>query len=162
MRARFGGNALTIILAGIAAGILATLTQMLLWVAMGEDTWTLLLRDARLTAALLNETALSPTAGFDAGIMLAATGIHFALSIFYAALLWPLAKRLALMPSLLAGAGFGALLYFFNLHGLTFIFPWFTQARGGITLTAHLVFGMVVMLTYRSLGVHAARNGARP
>ena len=152
-----------IILAAIVAGTLSTLAQVLLWIAVGEDAWTLLLRDARLTAALLlGEAAPSPSAGFDARIMLAATGIHFALSITYAALMLPVAKRLAFLPSLLAGAGFGALLYFVNLYGFSSIFPWFTQARGGITLAVHLVFGMVVMLTYRWLGVQADRSGALP
>ena len=154
---------MTIILAAIVAGTLSTLAQVLLWTAVGEDAWTLLLRDARLTAALvLGEAAPSPSAGFDARIMLAATGIHFALSIIYAALLLPVAKRLAFLPSLLAGAGFGALLYFVNLYGFTSIYPWFTQARGGITLAVHLVFGMVVMLTYRWLGVQADRSGGLP
>ena len=163
MGVRNSGNAVTIILAGIVAGTLSTLAQMLLRVAVGADAWTLLLRDARLTAALvLDEAAPSPSAGFDAGIMLIATGIHYALSIIYAALLLPVAKRLALLPSLLAGAGFGALLYFVNLYGFSSIFPWFTQARGGITLAVHLVFGMVVMLAYRWLGVQADRSGALP
>ena len=161
MGAGNSNNAVRVILAGIVAGTLATLAQMLLWVAVGEYAWTLLLRDARLTAALvLGEAALSPSTGFDAGIMLAATGIHFALSVIYAALLLPVAKRLAFVPSLLAGAGFGALLYFVNLHGFTVIFPWFSEARGGITLAVHPVFGMAVMLTYRWLGVHARRRCA--
>ena len=151
-------NALTIIFAGIAAGTLSTLAQLLLWAAAGEDAWTLLLRDAGLTAALLpGQAAPAPSVGFDTGTMLAATDIHFALSIAYAALLLPIAKRLAFTPSMFAGAGFGAALYFVNLHGFTFIFPWFTQARGGITLAAHLAFGIAVMLTYRWLGVSAAR-----
>ena len=141
---------MTTILAGIVAGTLATLAQVLLWAAAGEDAWTLLLRDARLTAALvLDEELPSPSVGFNARIMLAATGIHFALSIIYAALLLPVAKRLELMPSLLAGAGFGAMLYFANLHGFTFIFPWFAEARGGITLAVHVVFGLSVTVIYR-------------
>jgi hypothetical protein len=159
MADRNSRNAVTVILAGIAAGTLSTLAQLLLWAAAGEDAWSLLLRDAGLTAALLpGESAPPPSSGFDAGIMLAAAGIHLALSIAYAAFLLPVAKRLAFMPSMFAGAGFGAALYFFNLYGLTFIFPWFAQARGGITLAAHLVFGIAAMLTYRRLGVSAARN----
>ena len=154
-------NAVTIIFAGIAAGTLSTLAQLLLWAASGEDAWTLLLRDAGLTAALLpGGSAPSPSDGIDARIMLAATGIHFALSIAYAALLLPVAKRLAFTPSMFAGAGFGAALYFVNLYGFTFIFPWFAQARGGITLAAHLAFGIAVMLTYRSLDVIAGRNAS--
>ena len=81
--------------------------------------------------------------------MFTATLIHFALSIIYAALLAPLAARLTLIPSLLAGAGFGGALYLVNLYGFTAIFPWFAQARGWITLVAHLVFGLSVMAVYR-------------
>jgi hypothetical protein len=140
--------------AGIVAGTLATLAQVLLWSATGQDAWMLLLRDSRLTAALvLGEPALSPLGGLDVQVLLAATAVHFSLSVLYAAVLLPAAKRLAPVPSLSAGAGFGALLYFFNLHGLTIVFPWFTVARGGITLMAHLVFGTVVMLTYLMLRV---------
>ena len=159
MRARKSSDALAIIIAGIAAGTLSTLAQVLLWAAAGEDAWTLLLHDARLTAAMLpGEPAPSPRGGFDPGVMLAATGMHFALSVAYAALLLPIAKRLTFVPSLLVAMGFGAMLYFVNLYGFTYFFPWFTQARGGITLAAHLVFGVVVMLTYRWLGVGAARK----
>jgi hypothetical protein len=155
-------NAVRVILAGIVAGTLATLAQLLLWVAAGDNAWTLLLRDARLTAALvLGKSALWPPAGFDAGILLAATGIHLALSVIYAALLLPVATRLAPVPSLLAGAGFGALLYFVNLYGFAVIFPWFAEARGGITLAVHPVFGMAVMLTYKRLGVHCATDRRR-
>lgn len=125
---------------------------MALWIAAGEDAWTLLLRDASLTAALATgESAPAASAGFDARIMLAAAAIHFALSIAYAALLVPLTKQLAPMPSLLAGAGFGVALYVVNLYGFTAIFPWFAQARGAITLTAHLVFGIAVVSAYRSI-----------
>ncbi len=145
-----------VLVAGVVAGVAATLAQILLWLAAGENVWALLLRDAALTAALVLDQAVRTTpATFDAGIMLAATGIHFALSVIYAAVLLPVAKQLALIPSLLAGAGFGALLYFVNLHGFTVMFPWFVEARGWISLTAHLVFGITVMLIYRWPGTQA-------
>ena len=141
-------------MAGVVAGTLATLAQVLLWIATGQDARILLVRDSRLTAALvLGEPVLLPAGGFDSRILLAATAVHFSLSVLYAAVLLPAAKRLAPVPSLLAGAGFGALLYVLNLYGSTIVFPWFTVARGGITLMAHLVFGMVVMLTYLVLRV---------
>jgi len=147
------------VVAGICAGAVATLAQMLLWIAAGEDAWTLLLRDSRLTAALvLGEPALSPLGGFDILVILASTGIHFALSVLYAAALLPAAKQLTPVPSLLAGGGFGALLYCVNLHGFTAVFPWFAVARGGITLAAHCVFGMAVMLTYVLLRRHSAAD----
>lgn len=119
----------------------------------------LLLRDSRLTAALvMGEPALSPSGGLDIGVLLVATGVHFVLSVLYAVILLPAAKRLTPVPSLLTGAGFGALLYFVNLYGFTVVFPWFAVARGGITLTAHLIFGMAVMLTYVLLRGHPAAN----
>jgi hypothetical protein len=147
------------VIAGICAGTVATLAQALLWIAAGEDAWTLLLRDSRLTAALLlGEPALSPLASFDILVMLVATGIHFALSVLYAAVLLPAAKRLTPVSSLLVGGGFGAFLYFVNLHGFTAVFPWFTVARGGITLAVHCIFGMAVMLTYVLLRGHSAAD----
>jgi hypothetical protein len=146
---------------GFVAGTLATLAQILLWISSGEDAWTLLLRDTRLTAALvLGESALSPSTSLDAGMWLAATGIHFALSVIYAALLLRLTQRLALVPSLLAGAGFGALLYCVNLYGFTAVFPWFVEARSGITFAVHVLFGIAVILCCRWPVVRIGRKRA--
>ena len=140
----------TVAAAGLVAGTLATVTQMLLWAATGEDAWELLLRDSRLTAALvLGRPALSPSAGVDIRALTAAAVVHFSLSIIYAALLLPVTKRLPPTAAMLAGALFGALLYLLNLYALTAIFPWFAEARGGITLAAHIVFGLSVVSTYR-------------
>lgn len=141
------------LLAGVSAGILSTFAQLLLWVAFGEDALGLLLRDSRLTAALvLGHGVLPPPATFDVEVMLAATAIHFLLSIFYAAVLLPV-SRSGPSVSLLAGAGFGIALYFVNMYGFTAIFPWFTEARGGITLATHVVFGVTVSMSYQYLGV---------
>jgi hypothetical protein len=140
----------TVAVAGLVAGTLATVTQMLLWAVTGADAWELLLRDSRLTAALvLGRPALSPSAGVDIRALTAAAVVHFSLSIIYAALLLPVTKRLPPTAAMLAGAFFGALLYLLNLYALTAIFPWFAEARGVITLAAHIVFGLSVMSTYR-------------
>jgi len=153
-----GSNrAVAALLAGVSAGILSTFAQLLLWAAFGEDALGLLLRDSRLTAALvLGHDVLPPPATFDVEVMLAATAIHFLLSIFYAAILLPV-RRSGLVVSHLAGAGFGIVLYFINMHGFTAIFPWFAEARGGITLATHVVFGVAVSMTYQYLG--ASRRG---
>jgi hypothetical protein len=140
---------LAVLLAGICAGVVSTLAQLLLWRLSGQDALLLLMRDARLTAALLlGSEVLPPPATFDSGVMLAATAIHFLLSMLYAAVLLPL-RRMSLGSSLIIGTGFGVALYFLNLHGFTAIFPWFAEARGAITLAVHAVFGVTVMLTYR-------------
>ena len=144
--------------AGVIAGTLATLVQALLWLAFTDDFPAILFLDARLTAALLlGGSVLPPPATFDAGIMLAATLVHFALSIAYAALLARLAARFAGIPPLATGAAFGVALYIVNLYGFTAIFPWFVQARGWITLIAHGVFGMAAISAYRWLQVSNAR-----
>ncbi len=145
--------------AGAIAGTLATLIQVLLWLIFTDDFPAILFRDARLTAALvLGGSVLPPPATFDASIMLAATLVHFALSIVYAALLAPLAVRLGGVSALLAGAVFGFALYVVNLYGFTAVFPWFAQARGWIALIAHEVFGVAGISVYRWLDINNARS----
>lgn len=145
--------------AGVIAGTLATLIQVLLWLVFTDNFLAMLFRDARLTAALvLGGSVLPPPATFDAGIMLAATLIHFMLSIAYAALLAPLATGLKTVSALLAGAVFGVSLYIVNLYGFTAMFPWFAQARGWIALIVHAVFGVTVISAYRCLDIRNARS----
>lgn len=148
-----------IIWAGVIAGALATLVQVLLWLFFTDDFPVTLFRDARLTAALvLGSPVLPPPATFEAGIMLAATLVHFALSVAYAALLVSCTARLGGFPALLAGAGFGVVLYVVNLYGFTEVFPWFAQARSWIALVAHGVFGVTVISGYRCLHIRNERS----
>lgn len=145
--------------AGLIAGTLATLAQVLLWLIFTDNFPAILFRDAHLTAALvLGDSVLSPLASFDVGVMLTATLIHFTLSIAYAAVLTALAARLDAVPALLAGVGFGVALYVVNLYGFTTIFPWFEQARGWITLITHGIFGAVAISVYRWLDISNARS----
>jgi hypothetical protein len=137
--------------AAIVAGIASTLAQLGLWWLAGEHAMALLLRDARLTAALvLGREALPPPVNFDMTIMLVASLIHFGLSLLYAALLFPL-SRLHRIETLIIGSVFGATLYAVNLHGFTLLFPWFVEARGGITFAAHIAFGVAAMETLRRM-----------
>ena len=71
-------------LAGIAAGVVATLAQIALWWLSSEPLPAILLRDARLTAAIImGREVLPPPATFDWSVTLIATLVHFALSIAY-------------------------------------------------------------------------------
>lgn len=147
-----------IFLSGASAGVLSTLLQVVLWLVFTDEFPAVLFRDARLTAALLlGNSVLPPPATFDAGVMLAATVIHFALSMVYAALLLALAARLNGAQALLAGGIFGVALYAVNLYGFTAIFPWFAQARSWIALFAHVAFGLAVVATCRLPGFRNAR-----
>lgn len=131
------------LVAGLSAGVLATLAQLVLWWLVEVPLIDTLLRDARLTAALLmgQEVLPPPTTGrWD--ILLVASFIHFALSLSYALLPAALSGRWRIGPTLLVGAFYGLLIYGVNLYGLTWFFPWFAVSRDWVTLLAHLVFGI--------------------
>ena len=138
-------------LAGIAAGIIATVAQIALWMVWSEPLPAMLFRDARLTAAIvMGREVLPPPATFDWSIMLVATLVHFSLSIAYGLTLSVFISRLSTLLSLLAGAVFGLFLYAVNMYGFTFLYPWFAVARDWITATTHVVFGLVVVAIYKT------------
>ena len=135
---------------GVAAGILATLAQVALWAVFTDALPTIVFRDARFAAAIvMGRAVLPPPATFDAWIVLVATLVHFALSIAYGLLLARLIAGLGRTSSLLAGAVFGLFVYGVNMYGFTSVFPWFEAARDGITVAAHVVFGIVAAGAYQ-------------
>ncbi|MBD5802458.1 hypothetical protein AZOA_18860 [Azoarcus sp. Aa7] len=146
--------------AGIIAGTGATIAQMLLWWFDGTPVIDTLLRDARLTAAIVMGTGVlgqGPVWRWD--VMAWATAIHFALSFIYALIAWPLARTLNVPSSVGVGALYGAAIYAINLHGFTHVFPWFDVSRGWVTILAHLVFGAslfasCVVLAHRASHPH--------
>ncbi len=146
--------------AGVAAGILATLVQIVLWSIFANVLPTILFRDARFTAAIvMGRAVLPPPATFDGRIMLVATLVHFALSIIYGlSVSWVIA-RLRTAASLFVGAILGLAVYGVNMYGFTAVFPWFEAARDWITIAAHLAFGIAAAGVYKMLSqrqyVHA-------
>jgi len=131
-----------LLFAGVWAGTIATGAQLALWWLADRPVLETLVRDARLTAAIvMGPDILAPHSTALIEILLVATVIHFALSVIYALLPVFLAARLTAWPSMLAGALYGLAIYAINLHGFTLLFPWFVVARDGATLLTHLVFG---------------------
>jgi hypothetical protein len=140
----------TTVLAGIAAGTVATVAQLALWWLTAVPVLETLLRDARLTAAIaMGRGVLSATPPWRWDVWLVATLIHFALSIAYAVPVSLLTGRLRASVELVAGAGYGAVIYGVNLYGFTALFPWFSASRGTLTLLTHLVFGSVLVAVCR-------------
>lgn len=138
--------------AGIVAGVVATLAQMLLWFLFTDTFPSALFRDARLTAAIvMGRNVMPPPATWDSSIMLVAACIHFALSIAYGVMVAIMTSRTGTGTAISIGAGFGASLYVVNLYGFTAIFPWFAQVRDWITLAAHIAFGATAAATYKAL-----------
>lgn len=146
--------------AGILAGIVSTLVEILLWAIFTDALPAIVFRDARLAAAIvMGRGVLPPPATFDATVMLAAMLVHFALSIVYALVLARMLSSLRGFQALLAGAAFGLCLYALNMYGFTRVFPWFETARDWITVAAHVAFGVTAAGTYRLL---ARRKAMRP
>jgi hypothetical protein len=138
------------VLAGIIAGVVASVAQVALWWASSEPQAAMLFRDARLTAAIvMGREVLPPPATFDGSVMLVAALVHFALSIAYGLTLSVFVARLSTPLSLLAGGAFGLFLYAINMYGFTFLFPSFVVTRGWITAAAHVVFGTVAAMVYK-------------
>lgn len=135
-------------LAGIVAGTVATLAQLLFWWLASVPLPDVLYRDTRLAAAMVLPHGIIALDQLfqQPGLLIwvAATVVHFVLSVVYAALFIAMAIRLrigaaALLP---AGMAFGMLLYGINMYGFTFLMPWFFLVRDQITLAAHVVFGL--------------------
>jgi hypothetical protein len=138
--------------AGVAAGIVSTIAQIALWAVFSDAFPAILLRDARLAAAIvMGRVVLPPPASFEWQVMLVATLVHLALSIIYGLMLSWLITRLTASLSVIAGAAFGLALYTVNMYGFTVVFPWFEATRDPITAASHVVFGTAAALVYKML-----------
>jgi hypothetical protein len=142
---RWPVHAMFALLGGVAAGIVATAAQVVLWWLTSVPVPATLLRDARLTAAIvMGRSVLPPPSTWRWDIMLMATLIHFGLSIAYAVIPTFFAWRLRTVSAIFAGALYGLAIYGVNLYGFTVIFPWFTVTRDWITVLTHVVFGIAL------------------
>ena len=131
-----------VLVVGLGAGVISAAAQLALWALAGMPVFETLLRDARLTAAvILGEGVLPPPSTPRWDILLAATLIHFALSIAYALVPAYLIDRLTTLTAIVGGACYGLAIYAINMYGFTLLFPWFAVARDWVTLVTHLVFG---------------------
>jgi len=140
------------IYAGVAAGIVSTIAQIALWAVFSDALPAILLRDARLAAAIvMGRIVLPPPATFEWQVMVVATLVHLALSTIYGLMLSWLIRRLTTPISAIAGAAFGLALYAVNMYGFTVVFPWFEATRDPITAASHVVFGMTAALVYKML-----------
>ena len=151
--------------AAIWAGIVAGLVFLVLEMAMvafiqGMSPWG----PPRMMAAIaMGEGVLPPMEGpvtFDFGVVMVAVIVHLVLTIVYAIVLGAVISwlKLNLLASIAAGTAFGVALYYINFYGFTAVFPWFAMARGGISLFAHAVYGLVLGLVYHWM---ASRAGHR-
>lgn len=156
---------LAAVVAGLAGGAVLMVLE-LLWSAATNDVgpW----RASQLVAAIaLGPGVLEGSAAvFRADVVGAALVTHYALGVVFGLAFGVVATGFGIdrqMPAtLLFGALFGALLYFFDFYGMVRFFPWFIELRGWAMGIEHLAFGMVAALLYAKLErverTHAVRS----
>ena len=138
--------------AGIVAGVVATVVQIILWWAFTDNLpWITVPRCAFNCGHRYGAAVLPPPSTFDLTVMIVATGIHTGLSVAYSLILVFAIRRRPIRGALLAGLVFGLILYVVNMYGMTGMFPWFSEVRDWITVAAHVVFGISVAAVYKIL-----------
>ena len=134
------------VLAGLIAGAVYLLAQMLFAALHGGAAWEPL---QRFSAMLLGDDVLPPPGEIDLTIAGFALLIHFGLAIVFGRVVDLVVTDHA--PA--AAVGWGALVGL-ALYGLDYwlvtpvAFPWFENARGLTTLIDHLLFGVVAAVAY--------------
>lgn len=150
--------------AGLIAGAVFMMLEMaLVAIVNGQSPWG----PPRMIAAIgMGESVLPPPASFDLGIMMVAMMIHFMMSIALGVILgWVISHwRMNLLTALVAGTVFGLVIYLVGFYLMTPVFPWFAMARGGVSIFAHAMFGLVLGWAYHAIAgqrSHAADEEAR-
>jgi hypothetical protein len=106
----------------------------------------------RLIASLMaGPVTLDWPAGQIGGLILTAAGVHAALSVAYGFLLCRIEDDLSLARAIPVSALMGLAIYLVNFYLLSPVFPWFASARGGVTIIAHVLYGVTTALTHKGL-----------
>ncbi len=137
---------------GFAAGAVLMVLE-LLWSALitRGNPW----ETSYMVAAIVMGRDVLQGTDFSLPIVAVALVTHYVLGIVLglvlAAIIVPFRFDSSVAMVLLSGAVFGAVIYLLNFYGMVQLFPWFAELRGGITLAAHVIFGMVAGAMYWKL-----------
>ena len=138
--------------AGFGAGAILMVLDLLWSIAItGEGPWAA----SRMIAAIVMGPEVLESSEFSLSAVVVALLLHYAFGIVgglvIAAISAPLGLDSKFGIALLTGAAFGVVLYVINFHGMTTVFPWFTQIRGWTTFLINLIFGISTALLYWKL-----------
>ena len=137
--------------AGVIAGALSLTVEMALMKGFGSgDMWDAVRLSASVT---LGKRAVATSTPFTFDLFFIGVLMCFLFSILYSVILGMLIHNFKPAAALLAGAGFGLLMYFIHFYGLTAFYPWVASSRSWIVLVGHLVFGMSAAWIYIHLHV---------
>ena len=131
--------------AGLISGVVFLMFEMIMLpLFLGLSPWA----PPRI---VLGKGVLPPPATFDFAVVMVAMMIHFALAVVYAFVIAWIAKSQGTASAIGIGATAGLVLYFLNFHVLTAAFPWFAMARNWVSVSGHILFGLVAVGSYRAL-----------
>ncbi|TDX28363.1 hypothetical protein DFO67_11063 [Modicisalibacter xianhensis] len=138
-----------VVWSGLLAGAAFMMLEMVMvWAFLGNSPWG----PPRMIAAIvMGRGVLPPPATFAIGIMAMAMAIHFMLSWVYALIYGWAFGGLKLGMAMVIGAVMGLVIYLINFYGFTAIWPWFANARTWISLFSHIMFGIVLALSYQAI-----------
>lgn len=138
-----------VVWSGLIAGLVFVVLEMALVALIGGGSaWG----PPRMIAAIaMGSDVLPPPATFDFGIVAVGLIVHFVLALILATILAYGVYRMTMGSAIATGAAFGLLIYLVNFYLFTAVFPWFAEARTGITIFAHIVFGLVLAWSYKAL-----------
>jgi hypothetical protein len=133
--------------ASIIAGLVfAALEVVLVWAVQHQSPWVPL---HMIGAIGLGSSAMSPPDTFDLKIIGVAVVIHMVLAVIYGIILAFIIMRMGMGAAVLTGAIYGLVLYYINFYGFTKVFPWFADARDGISIFTHIVQSGLMAWIYK-------------
>lgn len=135
--------------AGLAGGAVWLVVELLFLPLTNHVSLDWILR--LLAAFMAGPVTLGAPRSMDAGLIAPALGMHAAFSLAFGWMFCRMEDTLPFWRALLFAAALGFGIYMFNFYVMTWVFPWWVTARGGITILAHVLFGVTTVLAHKGL-----------
>lgn len=125
-------------IAGIAAGTVFLLTNLILTPAFLDISAALVLR--YMASLVLGSDVLIDDA---ASIQIAGLIVHYVLSMIFTLVIAIVVHQWGLLVGIIGGTILGLAFYSINLYTMTLVFDWFFAINSSVLLLSHALFGAV-------------------
>jgi len=137
-------------IAGIVAGIISLITNILISAWLLDSPWLFL----RIIASIiLGKGVLPPPDSFSLSVFLSGLLIHLLLSVIFSCLIAVVVHQWGFIISFFGGALMGLAFYVINFYTFSILFPWFYAFRSWIFLLMHVLLGAFAGSIYEILEV---------